>query len=124
VITEKGIHAMSTKDGLLMCKHPSPPGLLPANINCEASPGGGASAVFGCDGRLLTAPLGPAEEGIVYADIDFDQAVFARSFLDVCGHYSRPDLLWLGADTRERKLKIEHPKEVEEVPRETIVSLK
>jgi nitrilase len=48
----------------------------------------------------------PAEEGIIYADIDFDQAIFARSFLDVCGHYSRPDLLWLGADTRERKLKI------------------
>jgi len=74
-----------------------------------ASPGGGASAVYGCDGRLLT------EEGVIYADIDLDQAVFARSFLDVCGHYSRPDLLWLGADTRERKLKIEHPREAEEV---------
>jgi nitrilase len=80
-----------------------------------ASPGGGASAVYGCDGRLLTEPIDPAEEGVIYADIDLDQAVFARSFLDVCGHYSRPDLLWLGADTRERKLKIEHPREAEEV---------
>jgi nitrilase len=82
-------------------------------MNRKASPSGGASAIFGCDGRLLTAPLDPAEEGVVYADIDLDQAVFARSFLDVCGHYSRPDLLWLGADTRERKLKIEQPGEIE-----------
>jgi hypothetical protein len=44
---------------------------------------------------------------INYAEIDPDQALFARSFLDVCVHYSRPDLLWLGTDTRERKLKIE-----------------
>lgn len=70
-------------------------------------PSGGASAIYGCDGRLLTKAMAPTEEGIIYADLDFDQAVFARSFLDVCGHYSRPDLLWLGADTRERKLKIE-----------------
>jgi predicted amidohydrolase len=90
VITEKGIEIMSTQSGALM-----------------SSPGGGASAVFGCDGRFMTKPLSPVEEGVVYADLDFDQAVFARSFLDVCGHYSRPDLLWLGVDTRQRKLVIE-----------------
>lgn len=81
---------MSTATGLLM-----------------STPGGGASAVYGPDGRLLTEPLDACTEGIVYADIDFNQAVFARSFLDVCGHYSRPDLLWLGCDTRERELRVE-----------------
>jgi nitrilase len=74
-----------------------------------SSPGGGASAIFGPDGRLLTELLSPTEEGIVYADIDFDHAIFAKSFLDVCGHYSRPDLLWLGVDTRERMPVVNAP---------------
>lgn len=81
---------MGTKDGLLM-----------------KEPGGGASAIFGPDGRLMSAALDPASEGLVYGDIDLDMAIFARSFLDVCGHYSRPDLLWLGSDTRERQHRIE-----------------
>jgi nitrilase len=72
-----------------------------------STPGGGASSVFGPDGRQLVEPLDPTTEGIVYADINTDQAIFARSFLDVCGHYSRPDLLWLGCDTREREVRIE-----------------
>jgi len=94
VITEKGVELMSTQSGPLM-----------------SSPGGGASAVIGCDGRLMTKLLSPIEEGIVYADLDFDHAVFARSFLDVCGHYSRPDLLWLGADTRQRKFVVEQSRQ-------------
>ena len=90
VITEKGIAAMSTSGGLLM-----------------STPGGGASAVFGPDGRRLTKDVDPATESIVYADLDFGASLFAKSFLDICGHYSRPDLLWLGCDTRERKLMID-----------------
>ncbi|GAB7356276.1 hypothetical protein MBLNU459_g7085t1 [Dothideomycetes sp. NU459] len=89
VISSKGVEVMSTQTGLLM-----------------SSPGGGASAVYGPDGRLMTEPLDPASEGIVYCDIDMGAAVFAKSFLDICGHYSRPDLLWLGCDTRERQFRI------------------
>lgn len=85
VITQKGIDAMSTASGLLM-----------------STPGGGASSVFGPDGRQLTKLLDSETEGKVYADIDTDQAIFARSFLDVCGHYSRPDLLWLGCDSKRQ----------------------
>lgn len=91
VITGKGIEAMSTQSGALMSK-----------------PGGGCSAIFGPDGRLLTAPLEPTEEGIIYAELNFDAAIFAKSFLDVTGHYSRPDLLWLGSDTREKKMVMDH----------------
>ncbi|TVY71381.1 Arylacetonitrilase [Lachnellula suecica] len=90
IIGQKGIDRMSTSAGLLM-----------------STPGGGASTVFGPDGRQLTELLGPEEEGIVYADLQMDQAIFARSFLDVCGHYSRPDLMWLGVDTREREVRVE-----------------
>lgn len=80
---------MSTEQGLLM-----------------SSPGGGASAVVGPDGRVMSKPLDSATEGLIFADLDMSAAVFARSFLDVCGHYSRPDLLWLGCDTRQRQHKI------------------
>ncbi|KAF7884951.1 hypothetical protein EAF00_010769 [Botryotinia globosa] len=97
VITEKGVDANSSEGGLLM-----------------SAPGGGASVIIGPDGRVVSTPLGSTTEGIVYGDIDLDQALFARSFLDVCGHYSRPDLLWLGCDTRERKLRVEEKLEVTE----------
>ncbi|RDI81468.1 hypothetical protein Vi05172_g8546 [Venturia inaequalis] len=91
IITEKGIEAMATQNGAMM-----------------STPGGGCSAIFGPDGRLLTASLEPTEEGIIYAELDFDATIFAKSFLDVTGHYSRPDLLWLGSDTREKKMVMDH----------------
>jgi predicted amidohydrolase len=59
-------------------------------------PGGGSSAVFGPDGRKLTKDLPENTEGIVYADLETDAVLKAKTFIDVCGHYSRPDLLWLG----------------------------
>lgn len=90
VIKEKGIKTMSTEAGLLM-----------------NSPGGGASAIFGPDGRLLTAPLDSATEGLIFADLDFTAAIFAKSFLDICGHYSRPDLLWLGRDTKKKLPRVD-----------------
>ncbi|KAF5876116.1 putative cyanide hydratase protein [Botrytis fragariae] len=97
VITEKGVNANSSEGGVLM-----------------SAPGGGASVIIGPDGRVVSTPLDSTTEGIVYGDIDLDQALFARSFLDICGHYSRPDLLWLGCDTRERKLRVEEKLEVTE----------
>ena len=72
-----------------------------------SQPGGGYSAVIGPDGRILSDALDPCQEGFVYADLDMDQIVLARSYLDTCGHYSRPDLLWLGCDTRVRKHKVD-----------------
>lgn len=71
------------------------------------TPGGGSSAVIGPDGRMLSEPLEPTAEGLVVVDVDPSMSIMARSFLDICGHYSRPDLLWLGCDTRERKHKVE-----------------
>ncbi|EXJ82737.1 hypothetical protein A1O3_06552 [Capronia epimyces CBS 606.96] len=97
VIGPKGIDAMSTAQAMLMNK-----------------PGGGYSAIIGPDGRRLSEPLGPTTEGLVIADIDPSMAIMARSFLDICGHYSRPDLLWLGCDTRERKHKFDRSADVQE----------
>ncbi|KAK8121168.1 cyanide hydratase [Apiospora kogelbergensis] len=81
VLGKSGIEKMRVQNSMLM-----------------ATPGGGASAVFGPDGRKLTEDIPTTEEGIVYADLDFDEIIKSKSFLDLCGHYSRPDLLWLGVD--------------------------
>ncbi|KAK8147026.1 hypothetical protein G3M48_002278 [Beauveria asiatica] len=81
VITQPGLDLMGITRGPLM-----------------STPGGGNSAVFGPDGSKLSVDIPEDEEGIVYATIDLDDVLKARAFIDTCGHYSRPDLLWLGVD--------------------------
>lgn len=92
VCNEQGIETMKTKGGLLF-----------------QAPGGGHSAAIGPDGRRLTAPFADGNasaEGIVYADLDLARIITNRSFIDVVGHYSRPDLLWLGADSKQKDFVI------------------
>ncbi|KAI5925264.1 carbon-nitrogen hydrolase [Camillea tinctor] len=92
VCTEKGIKAMRTENGL-QCRQP----------------GGGHSCVLGPDGRRLTDPVGdgkPSTEGIVYADLDLSKVVATKGFLDTIGHYSRPDLLWLGVDRQQKEVVV------------------
>jgi nitrilase len=86
VITKKGVEANGTAAGVLM-----------------SAPGGGTSAVFGPDGRKLSKDLEVTEEGIIYADLDMSEIVKCKTFADPIGHYSRPDLMWLGVDTREKQ---------------------
>ncbi|EKG14506.1 Aminoacyl-tRNA synthetase class Ib [Macrophomina phaseolina MS6] len=105
VCTEKGMETMGTHKGLLF-----------------HTPGGGHSCVIGPDGRRLTQPLhggDPAKEGIVYADLDLTNVVANRSFLDNVGHYSRPDLLWLGVDRKQKQHVI--PRDEEEPSRKANV---
>jgi predicted amidohydrolase len=92
VLGQKGIDVMGTESGLLFHK-----------------PGGGSSAVFGPDGRQLTEDLAETAEGIVYADLDTDAVLRAKSFIDVCGHYSRPDLLWLGVADYDKERELPSP---------------
>ena len=85
VLSQKCIDLMDTSKGPLMNR-----------------PGGGSSAVYGPDGRQLSQDIPETEEGIIYADVNSDTILGAKSFLDIVGHYSRPDLLWLGVDKREK----------------------
>ncbi|KAJ5728540.1 carbon-nitrogen hydrolase [Penicillium malachiteum] len=86
LITEKGIERMKTSGGALM-----------------SSPGGGSSAVFGPDGRLLSEPVESTTEAIIYADLDMDQIIGTKLFADATGHYSRPDLMWLNVCKEVKK---------------------
>lgn len=79
VITQKGIDILQTTPGAPM-----------------STPGGGSSVVFGPDGRRLTEPVDETTETIIYADLDMDDLIKVRMFTDCMGHYSRPDLMWLG----------------------------
>ena len=65
--------------------------------------GGGHSAVYGPDGRRMTEALPTDQEGFIFADLPMDMLVGLRHFVDPVGHYSRPDMLWLGVDTKDKK---------------------
>ncbi|MDX1828120.1 MAG: carbon-nitrogen hydrolase family protein [Lutibacter sp.] len=51
----------------------------------------GNSCIISPNGKIIAGPL-EMEEGIIYADIDFDEIIAAKRMFDVVGHYSRPDV--------------------------------
>ncbi|KAH6648123.1 carbon-nitrogen hydrolase [Truncatella angustata] len=65
------------------------------------APGGGTSCVIRPDGKILTERLPDDQEGLVIADLDMDDILRSKAYLDTQGHYSRPDLLWMGSNTEE-----------------------
>ncbi|GAW18440.1 hypothetical protein ANO14919_079160 [Xylariales sp. No.14919] len=64
------------------------------------APCGGFSMIYGPTGEPLVEDPDPGKEVILYADIDGQQKWRAKQNLDVVGHYSRPDLLSLKANTK------------------------
>jgi predicted amidohydrolase len=59
------------------------------------TPGGGFSMIFGPDGKPLCEPVDAGAEAILTADIDLRDIDKPKAFIDVVGHYARPDLLSL-----------------------------
>ena len=90
VLSRKGIDAMGTEGSPIM-----------------GAPNRGSSAIIGPDGRILAGGTGEARvenEKLVVADVDLNECTKAKTFADGCGHYSRPDLLWLGCDRRVKRV--------------------
>jgi hypothetical protein len=66
--------------------------------------GGGLTEIYGPDGApVMHNRLKEDEEGLVIADLDMGEIAAAKHYCDTLGHYSRPDLLWLGVDYKEKK---------------------
>jgi nitrilase len=59
----------------------------------------GDAVVVKPTGAIAAGPL-KREKGILYAEIDREAARRARRSLDVCGHYSRPDVFSFSVDRR------------------------
>ena len=57
--------------------------------------------IVGPLGDVLAGPY-ERETGLLTASVDTEDLVRARYDLDVCGHYSRPDIFTLEVDERAR----------------------
>lgn len=65
--------------------------------------GGGYARVYGPHSALITEPLAPTEEGLVFADLDLSAIDLAKNTVDPAGHYARPDVTALVFDDRPHK---------------------
>ncbi|KAJ5698494.1 Nitrilase [Penicillium macrosclerotiorum] len=65
--------------------------------------GGGFSQIIAPDGRSLTEPVDPTFEGLLYADLDFNEIYYAKNIVDPVGQYSRTDLFTLQVDNRVKR---------------------
>ncbi|GGA73409.1 nitrilase [Pseudoclavibacter endophyticus] len=88
IMSDEGARAFPTADG----------GPTPVYTG-----GGGFARVYGPDSSLLTEPLDPMAEGIVYADIDLAAIDLAKNTVDPAGHYARPDATQLVLNQQPRR---------------------
>jgi nitrilase len=65
--------------------------------------GGGWSAIVNPHGQIIAGPLS-SKEGIIYADINMEEIIFAKLFCDCVGHYARPDVVRLEVNLEKQSL--------------------
>ena len=63
---------------------------LPPSVDCF---GRGGACIASPTGAIVAGPLYDAE-GLVVADCDLREALHAKRWFDVAGHYGRADVLW------------------------------
>jgi nitrilase len=68
--------------------------------------GGGNSAIYAPDGRRISLPLAPDEEGIAVAECDLSMITVAKTIADPSGHYGRPDVLSLHLDAAQKSVLV------------------
>jgi len=62
----------------------------------------GDSVVIAPGGEIVAGPLNK-QKGMLFVDIDLDQAARAKRALDVAGHYARPDIFTLNVNTQPQR---------------------
>lgn len=72
-------------------------------LTSHRQPGGGFSMIFGPDGKPLCEPISDGEEKIITAEVNLRDIDKPKAFIDVVGHYARPDLLSLTVNTKVAK---------------------
>ena len=60
--------------------------------------GGGTTRIYGPDGSELATPLPEDEEGLLFAELNLQQILYAKNGCDQLGHYSRPGIFSLHVD--------------------------
>lgn len=74
------------------------PGSLRKELGGDRVQANGGSAIVGPNGDYLAGPIYDAEE-ILYAEVDLEAAIREKHARDVAGHYARPDVFQLLANT-------------------------
>jgi nitrilase len=64
----------------------------------------GGSCIINPAGQIIAGPMAGDEEGILYADVDFDACIRARLIHDFGGHYNRSDVYQLFVNNTPSKL--------------------
>lgn len=68
---------------------------LPDDECHTAVTGGGFTEVIAPDGRTIAKAPSPSFEGLIYAELDFNEIYLAKNIVDPVGQYSRTDLFTL-----------------------------
>jgi nitrilase len=66
------------------------------------SPVHGSSAIIAPDGKILVDGRKYGNDELLVADLDMALVIKSKTFADPVGHYSRPDMLWLGVDKESK----------------------
>jgi nitrilase len=68
----------------------------------------GSSAIIAPDGKVLVDGKKYSSDELLIADLDMALVIKSKTFADPVGHYSRPDMLWLGVDRGTKAVVREH----------------